>query len=145
MILVGMPGCGKTHYCLTALPDHVRLCQDEGPHRFERLFARYLELLDAGAERIVIDRTNPTAARRAQFADPARQRGYRVKIVHFDLPQQLCRQRISDRIGHPTLDAGRMDQAINRYFSVLNPPAPEECNELVVIGPGQASGQTPGG
>jgi predicted kinase len=133
VILVGMPGCGKTHYCRTALPDHVRLSQDEGPHHFESMLARCRQLLEAGAERIVIDRTNPMAGQRAQFIAAARQHGHRTKIIHFDVPRQLCEQRIRDRTGHPTLGAKSMDQAIDRYLAMLNAPREEECDELVVL------------
>ena len=142
VILVGMPGSGKTHYCQTVLPQHVRLSQDEGPRQFAGVFAQYLRLLEAGTERIVVDRTNPMVAQRAQFVGAARRRGYRVRIVHFDTPRAVCEQRIHDRPNHPTLDAQRMAQAISRYLSVLDPPTPQEADELVVVRPGQAPGET---
>lgn len=139
VILVGMPGCGKTHYCRTALPQHARASQDEGPRHFAGVFAKYLRLLEAGTEQIVIDRTNPMLAQRAQFAAAARQRGYRVRIVHLDLPRAACEQRIRRRSEHPTLTAGRMAQAINRYLATLDVPQQEECDELLVLKPQQGS------
>ena len=39
--------------------DFLDLRIDEGPRRFESLVRRYEGLLDEGAERIVVDRTNP--------------------------------------------------------------------------------------
>ncbi len=135
VILVGMPGSGKTHYCLTMLPEHVRLSQDEGPRLFAGVFRRYLQLLEAGVERIVIDRTNPIATQRAQFIAAARQSGYRAKIIYFDVPRDLCQQRISDRTSHPTLDAQRMDQAIQHYLNRLDVPRKEEVEELTVLRP----------
>jgi predicted kinase len=133
VILVGMPGAGKTHYCRTALSDYVRLSQDEGPHHFESILTRCRQILEAGAERIVIDRTNPLAGQRAQFIAAARQHGHRTKIIYFDVPQSLCEQRIRDRSSHPTLGAQRMAQAIDRYLTMLNAPRQEECDELVVL------------
>jgi predicted kinase len=135
VILVGMPGSGKTHYCRTVLPDHVRVSQDEGPRNFPGVFARYLRLLEEGTERIVIDRTNPMAAQRAQFTAAARQRGYRVKIVHLDTSRADCEQRIRGRSSHPTLTAGRMGQAIHRYLATLTVPQEDECDELLVVRP----------
>jgi predicted kinase len=137
VILVGMPGAGKTHYCLTELAEHVRLSQDEGPRFFAGVFRRYLQLLEGGVERIVIDRTNPMAAQRARFVAAARQHGYRVKIIYFDVPHPLCQERIRDRTSHPTLDAKRMDQAIHHYLDKLDVPKKEEGDALIVVHPKQ--------
>jgi predicted kinase len=133
VILVGRQGAGKTRYCLTSLLHHTRICQDEGPRDFERLFRRYERALEAGVERIVIDRTNPTSQRRTLFADAARARGYRVRIVYFDVPRELCERRITGRGNHPTLTLDKMHQAINAYESRLIVPTEDECDELVII------------
>jgi len=134
VILVGMPGAGKTHYCRTVLPDHVRISQDEGPRHFKGVLGRYQRLLTEGVERIVIDRTNPMRSQRAHFTELARVHGYRVRIVHLDVPRAVCEQRILGRKDHPTLDGRRMAEAINRYQSCLEAPVAEECDELVVLG-----------
>ncbi len=134
VILVGMPGCGKTTYCRAALPGHARISQDEGPRSFDGVLRRLGEMLAAGAPLIVIDRTNPMRRQRARFTAVARRHGYRVRIVHFDVPEETCRQRIAARTGHPTLAAERMAEAIARYKSVLDVPAAEECDELAVLG-----------
>jgi predicted kinase len=133
VILVGRPGSGKTHYCRTVLPGHRRVSQDEGPRRFKPLLAQYRALLELGIERIVIDRTNPMRAQRAQFVELARAKGYRVRIVHFDVPRDVCEERIRRRAGHPTLDETRMAEAIDRYEGVLDPPSGDECDELVIV------------
>jgi predicted kinase len=147
VILVGMPGSGKTHYCLAVLPQHVRLSQDEGPRHFAGVFAKYLRLLEAGTEQIVVDRTNPQATQRARFVAAARQQGYRVRIIHFDLPRGVCEQQIRQRGDHPTLDTQRMAQAIDRYLATLDAPQEGECDELLVVRPPQESrhdgGQSP--
>lgn len=132
-ILVGRQGAGKTYYCRHALADYIRLCQDEGPRCFEGLFDHYCQLMDRGIERIVIDRTNPTARRRKQFAAAAKARGYRVKIIYFDLPRELCEGRIGQRDDHPTLGPRKMHQAINAYESRLVVPTTDECDELIIV------------
>ncbi len=132
VILVGMQGSGKTLYCQTALSNYERLSQDDGPRRFPGILRRLQELLGNGVRRIVIDRTNPMRCQREQFAALAREAGYYVKIVYFDIPEEICRERIRRRRGHPTLELGQMHVAIARYASDLEIPSAEECDELVV-------------
>ncbi len=138
VILVGRQGAGKTRYCQTALSVHTRVSQDEGPRQFERLFRRYRRRLDQGVERIVIDRTNPARRQRKLFADAARAHGYRVKIIHFNAPRDVCEKRIVQRAGHPTLTPEKMRHAIDGYERQLDIPTEEECDELVVIGEDQS-------
>ena len=133
VILVGRQGSGKTRYCGRHLPHHVRVCQDEGPRHFSGLLRHYQRLLDEGTGRIVIDRTNPTPDRRAAFAAPARAMGYRVRIVYFDVPREVCERRVLARGSHPTLDAGQMRQAMNAFESRLVVPTENGCDELLVI------------
>ena len=136
IILVGMQGAGKTHYCRTALADHTRVSQDEGPKRFAGVVRHVRELLERGTKRIVIDRTNPLRHQREAFARLARAFGCRVKIIHFDVPRDVCEARILGRTDHPTLGPDRMQQAIDRYVHDLDVPTEDECDELVVLDAG---------
>ena len=132
VILVGMQGSGKTFYCGTALPDYVRLSQDEGPRRFSGIIRRLQELLGGGVPRIVIDRTNPMRRQREELGALARDAGYHLKIVYFDIPVEICRERILNRRGHPTLQVNQMHAAIARYISNLDVPTEAECDELII-------------
>jgi predicted kinase len=133
VILVGAPGCGKTTYCRSHLGAHARISQDEGPHTFDGVLRLLVELLDGGGPLVVIDRTNPSRPQREAFANAARARGCRVRIIHFDVPANVCRHRIARRGPHPTLQADKMDQAINTFLSRLDIPAADECDDLVVV------------
>jgi predicted kinase len=133
VILVGMQGAGKTYYCETVLSDYERISQDEGPRAYPGILLRLRELLDKGAPRIVIDRTNPRRHQREDFAVLARGAGYRLKIIYLDAPADICRERILKRQGHPTLTAARMQPAIARYSSDLDIPTSDECDELQVL------------
>ena len=133
IILVGMQGCGKTRYCQTVLTDHCRISQDEGPRSFDGVVRRLGGLLESGTERIVIDRTNPLRDQRERSADLARACGYRVRIIYFDVPREICEQRIQQRRDHPTLSPEKMKQALDRFDSVLEKQTEEECDKLMVI------------
>lgn len=133
VILVGMQGAGKTHYCRTELSAYERICQDEGPRTYSGVLNRLKELLAAGVPLIVMDRTNPARYQREEFAALARGAGYRVKIIYFDTPVEICRERVRSRKGHPTLAEDRMNEAMAMYASRLEVPKAEECDELVVV------------
>ncbi len=133
VILVGMQGSGKTHYCKNHLSGHTRVSQDEGPNRFPGVLEYYKDLLQKGVERIVIDRINPLRRQRDKFRRLAERHGYRVKIVYFDLPRNVCLERIAGRKNHPTLDMDKMHQATQHYLNILQPPTEDECDELIVI------------
>lgn len=132
VILVGMQGAGKTYYCEKFLADYERISQDEGPRTYAGVLKRLERLLE-GAPRIVIDRTNPLREQRSKFAEMARAVGYYLKIIYFDIPEEVCRERIRNRTGHPTLARDRMEEAIANYQSRLEIPRAEECDELVVV------------
>jgi predicted kinase len=133
LILVGMPGSGKTYYCQHFLGDHARISQDEGPRRFEGIVRKLRGMLTEGVRAIVMDRTNPGREQRKTFAEMARAAGYRVKIIHFDIPEQVCEKRIRRRKGHPTLGADRMAEAIAAYQRNFEPPSADECDDLLVV------------
>ncbi len=133
VILVGMQGSGKTSYCETLLPDYQRISQDESPRSYRGIVLRLEELLRVGTPRIVIDRTNPMRKQRQQFAALARAAGYRLRIIYLATPVEICRERIRNRKGHPTLASDKMYEAMALYTSRLNIPVPEECDELIVI------------
>jgi predicted kinase len=133
VLLVGMPGCGKTAYCSSHLAGHRRVSQDEGPRTFDGVLRLVSQLLELGEPLVVIDRTNPARPQREAFASAARAHGYRVRIIHFDIPRQVCEQRITRRTQHPTLQADKMNEAINAFLSRLDVPAPDECDELTIV------------
>ena len=133
VILVGMQGAGKTHYCRAVLADYTRVSQDEGPKRFPGVLRHVRELLEGGTRRVVIDRTNPLRHQRDAFARLAREFGCRVRIIYFDVPRSVCEARILGRTDHPTLGPDRMREAIDRYVHSLDVPTEAECDELVVL------------
>lgn len=133
VILVGMQGSGKTHYCQTELSAHVRISQDDGPRTYPGIVRRLHELLMEGVPKIVIDRTNPMRAQRKEFAEMARSAGYYRRIVYFDVSEKICRNGILNRKDHPTLAEEKMEEAISKYRSRLDVPQAGECDELIVI------------
>jgi len=133
IILVGMQGCGKTHYCRTVLPNYSRVSQDEGPKYFEGIVRHLEQLLETGTEQIVIDRINPLRWQRERFSDFAKKHGYKVKIIYLEVPRKTCEQRILQRKDHPTLGPEKMKEALSRFATILEKPTEDECDELVIV------------
>jgi predicted kinase len=77
IVLCGIQGSGKTtFYRERFLDTHVRVAMD-----LLRTRAReqaFLELCLRTQQRFVVDNTNPTAADRRRYVEPARAAGFRV-------------------------------------------------------------------
>jgi predicted kinase len=119
VVLCGVQGSGKTTlYRDRWLETHVRISMD-----LLRTRAREAAFLQACLDtrmRFVVDNTNPTAAERARYVDPAREAGYRVVgyLVEVDFALAGARNLDRDRVVPP---AGLRDVA-RRFVR----PAPEE-------------------
>src|SRR4051795_11578247 len=91
-VLCGVQGSGKTTlYRERFLDTHVRISMD-----LLRTRAReeaFLKLCLQTQQRFVVDNTNPTAADRRRYVDPARAAGFRVigYLVEVDAAEALAR------------------------------------------------------
>lgn len=96
----------------------------------DRLFARMLEqaraLLDAG-QPVLVDATFIRAARRAPFIKLARQLGLPWRILYFDAPEPVLRERVRQRQA-AGLDASEADEAV--LGSQLAARDPLDADEL---------------
>lgn len=145
IILVGPQGAGKTRYALTELragsakqlragnAEMVRISQDDGGKKAHR--EEFVRRIDVG-DPVVVDRINHTREQRARYIDYARQNGYRVKMVWFDVDWGICYRRLRnpDRKNHPTVGPDADHEAVlDVYFKNFEPPEQDEYDELKVI------------
>src|SRR3954465_421603 len=104
VILCGVQGSGKTTlYRDRFLDTHVRISMD-----LARTRAREAALLRTCLEtglRFVVDNTNPTAADRRRYLEPARAAGFRVVgyLVEVEAPEAQARN--ADRVGRRRVPA----------------------------------------
>ena len=133
-LMVGPPGSGKTTYSNESLKGYVRCSQDEqGKAGYMR---KLRESLEAGVD-VVVDRTNPTRAQRAELIDLAKKAGYGTAIYWLNEQQADCLKRIRKRKDHPTLRADNaigIAAAMKNYFYGFQVPSAREVDKLVVIG-----------
>jgi predicted kinase len=109
VILVGPPGSGKTTYAEQIMNEAwgqgiktSRISQDDqGKQGHMDLFD---SALDNQIPLIIIDRMGFSKEQRARYILPAREAGYKVKIVVFHVGKKTCYDRMMARENHPTIN-----------------------------------------
>ena len=128
-MLVGAQGSGKTEYCKT-IGTYFRVSQDEQGRWHKELFE---EAIKKGVPLIVVDKTNPGTKQRKRYIEPAKEAGYYIQIVWFDIDRKICLKRIIDRTEHPTLKPEKAEEALSQYYSNFEEPSKEEADEIIKI------------
>lgn len=139
-ITVGLPGSGKTLWAKQAGFDRTVSLDDwreklwgdrgiqNGPGGFDLLLAlhnREIEEALENGESVVVHNTNLLRDHRRQLIEMARRAGYRIEIVYFEIPVEVCRQRNRDR-KNPV-----PDEVIDDYAARLEEPGSDEADRIV--------------
>jgi RNA ligase len=133
VLLVGAQGSGKSTYCQRHLADYFRISQDDQGKQAHHTILD--GALHRGEPRIVVDRINNLKAQRKRYLEPARQFGYRTRIVWLNTDRSLCLKRCQERTDHPTLKPVEAEGALHHYFENFQTPSRREADELVILGP----------
>ena len=136
-ITVGLPGSGKTLWAKQAGFDRT-VCLDDwreklwgdrriqdGPGGTGLLVSLHnLEIREAlkNGESVVVHNTNILKKHRRPLVEMGREAGYEVRIVYFEVPVAVCRQRNKDR-PQPV-----PDEVIDDFARRIEPPDPEEAD-----------------
>ena len=121
VILIGAQGSGKSSFYRERFSEtHVRINLDmlRTRHREKLIF----EACIAAKQPFVVDNTNPTAADRARYIEPARAAGFRVIAYYFATTLREALRRNNLRKGKQQIPAAGVAAA----FRKLERPTLEE-------------------
>lgn len=113
VILVGIPGSGKTSYAreLEAI-GYVRISQDEFNGDRGKTTEAFNLAMEQG-KNIVLDRCNITKDQRRPWLNKAMYHGYEERIAMvFQVDPDECVQRIKERQGHETIPSDTPEEKI---------------------------------
>lgn len=136
VIFVGSPASGKSYLAQKYfVPQNYTIVnQDTVNHGSPGTRAQCVRAVKSAIQlrqNIVLDNTSPSRDSRAEYIRLARSAGYRVKIVHINLPEIMCKHLNFQRV----VAGGRNVPSI--AFAVwkkkFEPPREDEYDDLVTI------------
>ncbi|BGP44999.1 hypothetical protein JCM10450v2_000814 [Rhodotorula kratochvilovae] len=126
IVLVGLPGSGKTHFrrMLQARDARWRAVSGDEDGGTSAVHAAASSFRPGDA--LILDRCNPTPAERKTLLALAQHARCPV-AVFFDFPREVCAARALRRADHPSLPPGpRVHAALAHFSRGLVPPSREE-------------------
>jgi predicted kinase len=129
VIFIGVQGSGKSTFCKQRFYDtHIRINLDmlRTKNRERLLLSACLE----AKQNFVVDKTNPTAAERSKYIQPAKAHHFRVIGYYFQSKLEIALQRNAQREGKAKID----ERGVRGVFSKLELPAfAEGFDELYYV------------
>ena len=128
MILVGIPGSGKSYFSENLAETHediVVISQDTLGSRgaCEEELRR---IIKDKTKKIILDRCNHKKSDRKDWIDCAKINKKDAVIIYFDYPLDTCVDRVKERVGHPTIKFGRGGSIVKSFHEQLETPSDSE-------------------
>ncbi|KAJ2618612.1 hypothetical protein GGI25_006414 [Coemansia spiralis] len=124
LVLVGLPGCGKTAFARRLAchhPNWERINQDEAGSR--SLCEQHAAQCLRDGKNVVIDRCNFDEDQRKIWVKIAEEAFAPVDALFFDVDVKVCKERVKARNGHPTGVEGKFGaEVVARFDRLLTRP-----------------------
>lgn len=126
IVLVGLPGSGKSTIASTHFKNFVRINQDELGSRDACVFEAK-KAIEAGKD-VIIDRTNISIHQRRTWVNLAKYHGVKdIECIHVSTGPLECFERMIKRENHPTIgkDLTAMEKRaiIKKFDKDYQPPS----------------------
>ncbi|CAM9512817.1 unnamed protein product, partial [Choristocarpus tenellus] len=135
LVLVGIPGSGKSSVA-SFLADLGWSVVNQDKLGSRKACERAARLALSRGERVVVDRCNFDDPQRAIWVRLSSEAGLgrdACLSLWLDTDPDLCKSRVRNRSGHPTLSGGHDTEAVvSRFSSLLTPPKEREGFKVVV-------------
>lgn len=123
IMLVGLPGSGKSYVAESIASrwtgQTIIISQDDSGSRSaceSQIQGKYKD-----DTLLILDRCNPEASDRKYWLSLLMSTA-NTACVYFDYDMELCLQRINERLNHPTIQAGRGQNAVKQMHDKLQQP-----------------------
>lgn len=128
IILVGLPGSGKSTIAKTRFPNYYRINQDELGSR-DKCVERFKEVADAGKD-IIIDRCNTDKFQRRLWIKLALDfDAESIDCIYLDINEEEAVARSLNRNNHPTmsnLPLAKLKQIVYNFSKDMEIPTLDE-------------------
>ncbi len=125
IVLVGIPGSGKSTIARNRFPNHKRLNLDT-LHTRKKEDEEIATCLMNGSD-IIVDNTNTTQKSRKKYVQIAKLFGIPIRAIYINCPVDLALQRNASRTGKEHVP----DKAVRFYYKILQPPSTDEGFDVV--------------
>jgi predicted kinase len=127
IVLVGIPGSGKTTLARTRFPNHSRINLDTLRSR-NKEDAEIRTCIMNGKD-IIIDNTNTTIKARKKYVEIAKLFGYSIRAIVFQIPIELALERNASRKGKERVP----EPVLKMYHRMLQRPTEQEGFDRVEV------------